>query len=309
MSSDSHNRVPNPPSVASGSRIQLSRRRAIFGALALGVSTAAARPALAVEGPEEIGLPTPDTDSGPGGAGQDGGAGSGGDTRPEPGDQTPTTAMDPVTIDGRTYTAYTETFVKQGQWDLYTCEFDVAHMIMKTFGVETTLDELLGYVGFDNPFQPYAEQTPSGLVIYGGDIGEAFCGDLTYNTFAKTRGSAIRRAFEGFDFPVETVSSRSGVERGLGAGKLMWLKTTVDFTAYVPTRWLTPDGTTYPTVYDNDHCVAAIGYDDDVVVIRDALGPTNTNWERGYEYEVPWSAFMDCWSSSGYDGLLISRPS
>lgn len=319
MSSMSRHSSPTNPYAAGGSSVGLSRRRAIAVGLAASAAVFGGRSALAVEGPEEIGLPRPGTNSGLGGSGLRGGAGSGGGTLPEStsatasepmtGDRTIATMMDPVTIDGRTYTAYTETVIKQGQWDLYTCEFDVAHLIMKTFGVETTLDELLVYVGFDNPFAPYSEQTPGGLVIHGGDIGEAFCGDLSSNTFAKTRGSAIRRAFEGFDFPVETVQSRSGVERGLGAGKLMWLKTTVDFTAYVPTRWLTPDGTTYPTVYDNDHCVAAIGYDDEVVVIRDALGPTNTNWERSWEYDVPWDVFMDCWSSSGYDGLLISRPS
>ena len=322
MSTISHHLDPDAPPTAGRRSAGLSRRRIIAGALAVGASALAARPVLAVEGPEEIGLPEPGTEGppeeiglpessgrrAPGDSRSATGAGSDGVTDGDrlTGDRSVSTAMEPVTINGRTYTAYTETFVKQGQWTLYSCEFDVAHMIMMTFGVETALDDLLGYVGLDNPFQPYAEQTPSGLVIYGGDIGEAFCGDLTSNTFAKTRGSAIRRAFEGFDFRVETVSSRSGVKRGLAAGKLMWLKTTVDFTDYLPTRWLTPDGTAYPTVYDNDHCVAAIGYDDDIVVIRDALGPTNTNWDRRYEYEVPWDVFMDCWSSGGYDGLLIS---
>lgn len=294
----------------------LNRRRIMTGALATGAALLAGRGVLAVEGPEEIGLPTPGAGTNMVGSGALGGAGAGGGdvaveqaiirSEPVTGDITSSTGINPVTFDGRTYTAYTETIVKQGQWDLYTCEFDVAYMIMSTFGVETTLDELIGYVGFDNPFEPYAEETPSGIVIYGGDIGSAFCGDLSSNTFSKTRGSAIRRAFEGFDFTVETVSSRKTVEAGLGAGKLMWLKTTVDFSGFVPTRWQTPDGSVYPTVYENDHCVAAIGYDDDVVIIRDSLGPTNTNWERPYEYDVPWDRFLDCWGSSGHDGLLIS---
>lgn len=286
------------------------------GAFAAGSALIAGRGVHAVEGPEEIGLPTPDIGSSIGGNDMQGGAGAGGgkvpaepavsESRPVGDDASSTMTMDPVTVNGRTYTAYTETYVKEGQWDLYTCEFDVAYMIMKTFGVETTLDELIGYVGFDNPFEPYAEATPSGIIIYGGDISTAFCGNLSSNTYSKTRGSAIRRAFEGFGFTAESVSSRRAVESGLSAGKLMWLKTTVDFTAFVPTRWQTPDGTVYPTVDDNDHCVAAIGYDDDSVIIRDSLGPTNTNWDRPYEYDVPWDLFLECWGSSGHDGLLIS---
>lgn len=297
-------------------RAVFSRRRIMAGAVAAGTTLVAGRGALAVEGPEEIGLPTPDTGNSLGGTSLRGGAGAGGGTVPatpeiarsEPvvDDIASTTVMDPVTIDGRTYTAYTETVIKQGQWDLYTCEFDVAYMIMATFGVETTLDELVGYVGFDNPFEPYAEETPSGIIIHGGDISTAFCGDLSSNTYSKTRGSAITRAFEGFDFTVETVSSRKAVEAGLSAGKLMWMKTTVDFTEFVPTRWQTPDGTVFPTAYENDHCVAAIGYDDDTVIIRDSLGPTNTNWDRPWEYDVPWDLFLECWGSSGHDGLLIS---
>lgn len=295
---------------------RLSRRHAVVAALSATTGLLVGRGAFAQEGPEEIGLPKPGSSSGMSGVGMHGGAGAGGGTLPnistatgnEPvmGEPPASVAMAPVTIDGRTYTAYTETVVKQGQWDLYTCEFDVAYMIMATFGVETTLDELVGYVGFDNPFEPYAEETAGGIVIYGGDISAAFCGDLADNTFSKTRGSAIRRAFEGFGFDAEPVSSRTGVEHGLATGKLLWMKPTVDFDEYQPSRWRVPDGTSYPTAYENDHCVAAIGFDDDIVVIRDALGPTNTNWDRAYEYDVPWATFMDCWASSGHDGLLVS---
>ena len=305
-----------PSQVRAAGRSGLNRRRIMTGALATGAALLAGPAVLAVEGPEEIGLPTPDAGTNIGGTGVQGGAGAGGgdvpvehaisQSEPVVDDVASSTGMDPVTVDGRTYTAYTDTVIKQGQWDLYTCEFDVAYMIMSTFGVETTLDELVGMVGFDNPFEPYAEETPSGIIIYGGDIGSAFCGDLSHNTFSKTRGSAMRKAFEGFDFTAETVSSRKSVEAGLRAGKLMWLKTTVDFTEYTPTRWLTPDGTVYPTAYGNDHCVAAIGYDDEVVIIRDSLGPTNTNWDRPYEYDVPWDLFLDCWGSSGHDGLMIA---
>jgi hypothetical protein len=43
-----------------------------------------------------------------------------------------------------------------------------------------------------------------------------------------------------------------------------------------------------------------------VVVIRDALGPTSTNWNRAYEYEVPWDAFLAAWEAQGFDGLAVS---
>ena len=300
---------------ARGTPAALSRR-AVAGALAAGATLLLGRSAHGEGAPEEIGLPQPGSGNALAGNAAQGGAGAGGGSVPArtagtasetaTGGPAEPAAMGPVTIDGRTYTAYTDTVIKQGQWDLYTCEFDVAYMIMSTFGVETTLDELVGYVGFDNPFEPYAEETASGIVIYGGDIGKAFCGDLTHNTFSKTRGTAMRRAFEGFGFQAELVSSRKDVERGLSVGKLLWMKTTVDFTDYEPTRWETPDGTVYPTPYGNDHCVAAIGYDDDAVVIRDSLGPTNTNWDRPWEYDVPWDLFMTCWASSGHDGLLVS---
>lgn len=302
-------RLPRSPRPSVSARLTdpaISRRAALVGGLALGTTLLGAGRAVA---DDAGGDGSPDADPTPDAIT----AGDGIETFTDPrstddtdSDEAVERPMEPVSVNGTTYSAYTDTYVKEGQWDLYTCEFDVAYSIMKTFGTDTDLDELTGFVGFDNPFMPYAEQTPSGLIIYGGDISKAFCGDLSHNTYAKTRGSAMRRAFEGLGFDVEPALTRKNVERGLGLGRLLWLKTTVDFTAWEPVRWQTPSGTVYPTVNTNDHCVAAIGFNDEVVVIRDCLGPTNTNWERPYEYEVPWDLFMDCWSSSGHDGLLVS---
>ena len=294
----------------------VSRRSVIGGALGALASLATGLPVVGQDAPEEVGLPPRDTTSSPtrtrlGGSGTVGGAGAGGG---EISDRTPatrnvaTSANEPVIVNGRSYTAYVDSYLKQGQWDLYTCEFDVAHNIMMTFDVETTLDELISIVGFDNPFDPYVTDGPDGPIIYGGDIGRAFCGYLESNTYSKTSGGAMTRAFEAFGFAPDVATTRSDIERGLSAGKLLWMKTTVDFTDWIPTRWITPDGTSYPTVLDNDHCVGAIGYSDEAVVIHDALGPTNTNWERPYEYEVPWDLFMDCFRSSGHDGLLVGPP-
>ena len=69
-----------------------------------------------------------------------------------------------------------------------------------------------------------------------------------------------------------------------------------------------PDGRTYKTVLGNDHAVVVMGFNKDVVVIRDVLGPTSTNWQRPYEYEVSWSKFLAGWGAQSYDGLAVGPP-
>ena len=69
-----------------------------------------------------------------------------------------------------------------------------------------------------------------------------------------------------------------------------------------------PDGRTYKTVLGNDHAVVVIGFNKSGVVIRDVLGPTNTNWQRKYEYEVSWSKFLAAWGAQQYDGLAVAAP-
>lgn len=44
-----------------------------------------------------------------------------------------------VLEDGRVYDAYVPAVLKEGQFDQYTCEFDAAWVIPKTFGLDTTL--------------------------------------------------------------------------------------------------------------------------------------------------------------------------
>ena len=56
----------------------------------------------------------------------------------------------------------------------------------------------------------------------------------------------------------------------------------------------------------NDHAVVVMGYNDEVAVIRDVLGPTSSNWERAYEYEVPWETFLPIWEAQGNDGLAVA---
>jgi hypothetical protein len=61
-------------------------------------------------------------------------------------------------------------------------------------------------------------------------------------------------------------------------------------------------------VLGNDHAVVVIGFNADVVVIRDVLGPTSTNWRRPQEYEVGWETFLRSWGAQGFDGLAVEPP-
>lgn len=213
----------------------------------------------------------------------------------------------PVAVeDGRGYDAYVPTVTKAGQFFDYSCEFDAAWVILDTFGYDVPFAEQLEIVGHDQDVEPYYEQTASGFVIHGGDITSAFSGDFTSNLLARTTGRAMRPLFEEFGLGVDAVDSREGIEAALDDGSLIWMKATVDFLPWEPVIWLTPEGDEIETVLGNDHAVVVVGYDDEVVVIRDVLGPTTTNWERPDQYEVPWDTFLAVWGAQGNDGLAVS---
>ena len=205
----------------------------------------------------------------------------------------------------RFYDAYVPTASKEGQFFYYTCEFDAAWVVLKTFGHDVPLAEQLEIVGHDTSVKPVYEETATGFVIYGGDITAAYNGDYTNDFLARTTGQAMQPLFEAFDLEVRPIADRSDIERTLDGGGLVWIKATVDFLPWAPTTWITPDGTRLPTVLGNDHSVVVMGYDDEVVVIRDPLGPTDTNWGRQYEYEVPWDTFLPVWAAQGNDGLAV----
>ena len=210
--------------------------------------------------------------------------------------------------DPQSYRAYVPAASKQNQWFQYTCEFDAAWAVMKTFGVDAGLDEQIDAIGLDNRSEPYYRESAEGVVIYGGDIGKAFCGDYKTNFLARSTGRAMRKVFKEFGMEVGRVKSRRGIEKALDAGKLVWIKTTVDFLDWVPATWVTPEGREYQVVLGNDHAAVVMGYNEDVVVIRDVLGPTSSNWQRVYEYEVAWDRFLRCWASQGSDGLAVGPP-
>jgi len=210
-----------------------------------------------------------------------------------------------VTSDGRAYTAYVPATTKTGQFYQYSCEFDAAWVVLATFGMDVPFEDQLAVVGYDTSVEPYSEQTEDGFIVYGGDITSAFCGDYTSSMLARSTGTAFLPLFKHYGLDAETVKTRDEIEATLDRGGLIWTKATVDFLPWDATTWLTPSGKSVPTVYGNDHAVVVMGYNDDGVVIRDVLGPTNTNWERAYEYDVPWDTFLAVFAAQGSDGVAV----
>lgn len=210
-----------------------------------------------------------------------------------------------TTPDRRAYTAYVPAATKAGQFYQYSCEFDASWVILTTFGHDVSFEEQLAVVGHDTSIEPYFEETAEGFVIYGGDITSAFCGDYTSNMLARSTGTAFLPLFEHYGLKAESVTTREEIEKTLDRGGLVWSKATVDFLPWADTTWLTPSGKSVPTVLGNDHAVVVMGYNDDGVVIRDVLGPTNTNWERSDEYDVPWATYLDVFEAQGSDGVGV----
>ena len=207
------------------------------------------------------------------------------------------------------YDAYLPAASKSGQFAQYTCEFDAAWVICKTFGFDVPLAEQVAIVGLDERIDPYVEQTPAGYVVYGGAIDTMFSGDYTSSYLARARSQAIRKVFDTYRLPAEPVRDRPGVEAALRRGGLVWVESTVDYQPFEPVTWITPEGKQLPGVLGNDHAVTVIGYNAGVVVIRDLLGPTASNWQRAQEYEVPWETFLAVWDGQGRTGSPSSpRP-
>lgn len=209
--------------------------------------------------------------------------------------------------DPSNYTAYVPTASKTNQFAQYTCEFDASWAVMKTFGVDSTLEEQIEIMGVDRRIEPYYVENEQGVFIYGGDISRNFCGDYENNFLARSTGKAMRRVFKEFGLPVRTVRNRKEIEQSLDRNRLIWIKSTVDFKPWVPATWVADNGKEFPVVLGNDHALIVMGYDENVVVIRDVLGPTSSNWERPYEYEVWWDQFLACWAAQGDDGLAVGE--
>jgi hypothetical protein len=207
--------------------------------------------------------------------------------------------------DPASYDAYISAACKAGDFYQYSCEFDAAWAVLKTYGIDSTFEELLGAIKVDRRIEPYYEETADGIVIYGGDITRAYSGDYQSNFLAKTTGPAMRHVFKRFGMRVTHVNTRKRIEQNLQRGRLIWIKTTVDFLDWTPATWITPEGKQIQVVLSNDHAAIVMGYNRRVVVMRDVLGPTSSNWERPFEYEVEWDRFLTCWAAQGSDGLAV----
>jgi hypothetical protein len=225
---------------------------------------------------------------------------------PIPPSPAPSATPAPVEVNGRIYDAYIPSATKAKQVYQYSCEFDAAWVIFKTFGYDVGVDEMVAIIGVDERVEPYIEETNDGFIIHGGDIGTLYSGDYKHNFLARSTGAAMRKVFEHYGLHASPVHDRSGVEAALRSGALVWMKTTVDFKKWRPATWLTPEGHTYRTVLGNDHAVVVIGFSSTSVVIRDVLGPTSSNRQRPYEYEVDWATFLSAWEAQDFDGLAVS---
>jgi hypothetical protein len=221
---------------------------------------------------------------------------------------TPDPKPEPVEVNGRLYDAYIPAASKPAQWFWYTCEFDAAWAIFATYGLEVGFDEQLAIVGHDQNPEPWYDASGPEVLIYGGDIGQTFCGDYTKNIVAKLRSTAIKKVFDHYGFGSKLVEGQTDIEECLLQGGLVFMKVTVDFKPFTPARWIATNGAEYPTAFTNDHAVVLMGFNRDVVVIRDVLGPTDTNWNRQYEYEVPWDLFWTSARAHGIDGLAVLPP-
>lgn len=194
--------------------------------------------------------------------------------------------------------------LREAQFDQYTCEFDAAWVIFKTSGIDVTLEDQVAIIGMNQRVEPHIEEVTAVTIIHGGDIDTMYSGDDTSSHLARTTGKAMRTVFDHYELAVEPVYDRKGIEAALDRGALVWMKSTVDFLPWEPVIWITSEEEC-PGVLGNDHAVVAMGYNADVVVIRDVLGPTSTNWDRAYEYEVPWETFLAVWEAQGFDGVAV----
>lgn len=200
------------------------------------------------------------------------------------------------------------TSTKQGQRYRYSCEFDAAWVILQTYGLDVTVDDLIARLPGDPALEPTFAETSRGIEIYGGDIRQTFSGNIQDNFLARTTGNAMQTMFRSYAVETYPVHTQQEIVRALSQGHLVWIKTTVDFKDGIPAMWITPDGTSIPTVLGNDHAVVVMGVDDEGAVIRDVLGSTSSNPQRPDEYHVGWDHFMMIWALQGFDGLGAIPP-
>ncbi|MGC4189661.1 MAG: hypothetical protein QM589_00320 [Thermomicrobiales bacterium] len=214
-------------------------------------------------------------------------------------------SIDPVQADDATWKAYIQLPIKEGQDFHYTCEFDSAWIILKAFGLEVPLQQQIDLVGIDESVEPWYEERTEGVVVWGGEVNDYYCGDYQTNFLARARGNAMKKVFEGSGLTTEVVNDRAGIERALSQGWPVFFKSTVDFLDWVPATWITPSNVKYPVVLGNDHALIVMGHNEQDVIIRDPLGPTSTNGTRPYQYRVAWDRYLEVFAAQGNDGIAV----
>ena len=211
------------------------------------------------------------------------------------------------TVDGKYYDAYVDAATKMNQYYHYTCEFDAAWVVLKTNGIDVTLDDQIAIVGLDTSIEPTYEETPDGFIAHGGDILNHYSGDYTSNFLARSTGNVIRRSLRAPRPQDHSSSVRARLEAALQRGQLGLDQDDGRLQAGQASKWIMPDGTTYNTVLGNDHAAVVMGYSERGALISDVLGPTSTNENRTYEYEVDWDTFMAAWGQQQFDGIAVGK--
>src|SRR5205823_3342539 len=72
------------------------------------------------------------------------------------------------------YDAYIPAATKAHQEYHYSCEFDAAWVVLKTYGIDSNVDDLIALVGVDTTITPTYQLTAHGYVIHGGDITQSY---------------------------------------------------------------------------------------------------------------------------------------
>src|SRR4051812_18039414 len=106
--------------------------------------------------------------------------------------------MPPHVADLASYDVYIQAACKAGDFYYYSCEFDAAWAVMKTYGIDAPFEEQLAAIKIDWRIEPYYEETANGVMIYGGDITSAYSGDYTSSFLARTTGAAMRSVFKHY---------------------------------------------------------------------------------------------------------------
>src|SRR5690606_1789894 len=159
--------------------------------------------------------------------------------------------------------------IKKGQDFHFTCEFDSSWIILKAYGHDLTLQEQMEIVGVNNDPEPWYEETPDGVIVWGGDIDEYYCGHYDTTVLPRARRNAMRKAFEAHGLGVTFTPERPLVEAALLRGEPVFFKSTVDFLPWRAAMWHTPDGDEFPVVLTNDHALVVMGFNSEDVIIRD----------------------------------------